>query len=98
MGKVQHGTISADEHKLVFAYIAANLIYDNGQRPSIVQYMDASEYLERTIVDGHKIIQVVKHKTGINKGLVKIVISNSITVSLLQAYYAKIRQTVKAAN
>jgi len=45
--------ISPDELKLIIAYIAANLIYENGQSPSIVQYMEIKKYTERLSRDGN---------------------------------------------
>ena len=52
---------------LVVSYIAANLIYDNGQRLSVVQNMEINEYLRRQKVAGNTIIEVLKQQRGITK-------------------------------
>ena len=100
MKKAEENTciIRPDEHKLIISYLAAIMIYENGQRPSVVQYMDTSEYLARTKLKGHEIIQVAKHKTGLSKGPAKIVVSNPLFANLLQAYNDNIRTKVKAAS
>ena len=91
-------SIRPDEHKLIISYLAAIVIYENGQRPSVVQYMETSEYLARTKVQGNEIIQVAKHKTGLSKGPAKIVVSNQMFADLLHAYHENIRRKIKPAS
>ena len=59
------------------AYIAACSRYENGQRPSTVQYMEIDEYTDQLFVDDNEIILVAKHKTGLDKGPAKLVISDT---------------------
>ncbi|XP_065919567.1 uncharacterized protein [Dysidea avara] len=96
--RAQTTTLSSHDHKLVIGYLAANLIYDNGQRPGVIQYMEINEYLERRSIDGHEITLVCKHKTGIQRGPAKVVVSNQMIISLLQAYYENIRMKLEAVN
>jgi len=49
MSKAKKTTVSSDEHKLIIAYIAANLIYDIGQRPAVVQNNDNKRVQEEAI-------------------------------------------------
>jgi len=98
MSKAKKTTLSSDEHKLIIAYIAANLIYDNGQRPAVVQNMTISEYKKRLLINDTEIIQVAKHKSSVHKGPAKIVISSKTIMNLLQQYYVNIRQCMQAAN
>ena len=94
----QTTTLTPHDHKLVIAYLAANLIYDNGQRPGVVQYMEIDEYLKRQCIDGQEIIQILKHKTGKQRGPAKLVVSNPMIINLLQMYYTIIRQPQKAIS
>ena len=87
-----------DEHKLVVSYLEATIIYGNGQEPSVVLYMDTTEYLERTMLKGNKIIWVAKHKTGHFKGPAKIAIDHQMFAYLLKSYHHNIRQKMKVAS
>ena len=87
--------IRPDEQKLIISYLAAIIIYENGQRPSVVQYMDTSEYLACTKLKGN---EVAKHKTSLSKGPAKIVVSNSLIANLLQSYHDNIRQQMKTES
>ena len=87
--------IRPDEHKLIISYLAAIIIYENGQRPLVVQYMDTREYLACTKLKGN---EVAKHKTSLSKGPTKIVVSNPLFVNFLQSYHDDIRQQMKAPS
>jgi len=86
--KAQTTTLTFHDHKLVIAYLAASLIYDNGQRPGVAQYTEIDEYLKQCI-DRQETIQILKHKTGKQRGPAKLVVSNPMIINLLRYTPAK---------
>ena len=82
--------IRQNEHKLVVSYLSAIIIYGNGQRPSVVQYMDTTEYLERT---------TLKDSSDQAQNCFLKAPQRLLSAShLLTSYHDNIRQKMKAAS
>ena len=66
--------ITSTEHSTVLAYLAANLMYKNSQRPGVVENMTVNEYTNRRNDANKTIIRVLKHKTVVSTGPANIVV------------------------
>ena len=83
--------ISPMQHKVIVAYIAANIIYKNAQRPGVVQHMQIGEFETREETDeGNFLIQVLHHKTSASSGEADLIVS-AHTNELIEEYLGKIR-------
>lgn len=87
------------EIRVVLTYLAANIIYFNGQRPGVVQKMTTDEWGARVYDDQEDqyVINVMEHKTTGAFGPAKIAISPDIE-SLMGQYYADIRGKITPQN
>lgn len=82
----------------MLGYIAAAVIYTNAQRPSVIQYMEVNEYLNRVQTTKREVIEVAKHKTGRYRGPAKLVIDEPFTKDLLERYHRNIRRQLTVAS
>ena len=86
-----------NELKVVLAYLAAHIIYLNGQRPGVVQRMTIDEWMQRVNVendnDDEWVIHVLEHKTTGAFGPAKVTVSNDIC-SLMEEYFLHIRDKI----
>ena len=88
--------ITSKEHAIVIAFLATNLIYNNVQRPGVVQNMTIQRFHNGLQVHKDKIqIKVLKHKTVASKG--PVIISLDIE-SLMIKYYEGIRSEICAQS
>ena len=78
---------------VVVAYLAAHIIFKNGQRPGVVQRMAINEWTQRVEEDKEWVIYVVEHKTTGSFGPAKVVISNSIC-SIMEQYFVHVRAKI----
>ena len=82
------------QHKLIIAYVAANIIYNNAQRPGVVQHMTIEEYQNKEEdEEGQFVIKVLHHKTSSSSGEADIVIDKDVD-SIIQRYLGNIRGNV----
>ena len=84
-----------NELKVVLAYLAAHIIYLNGQRPGVVQRMTTDEWMQRVTVenddgDDEWVIHVLDHKTTGAFGAAKVAVSSEIC-ALMEEYFLHIR-------
>ena len=67
------------ELKILLSYIAAHLIFLNGQRPAAVRYMTLNEYnYHIKTPDGRYCIKVAHHKTMGTYGPVKLLVNQKV--------------------
>jgi len=82
------------QHKLILAYIAANIIYFNAQRPGVVQNMTIDEYNDKTEDSkGKYLVNVLHHKTSSSSGPAEIIIEKEVDV-VIESYLHNIRQHI----
>ena len=79
------------EIRIILAYLAAHLIFFNGQRPGIVQKMTISEFQSKSEEDGEYVIWVKEHKTTGSFGPARVVVSAKI-YSLMEIYFNNVRK------
>jgi len=95
ISKSEKMPIETKEHNIVIAYISANFIYSNGQRPGTVQFMETEEYHQRVIEDDSEVIVVKRDKTSWSRGPAQVVIkTDSLISNLLQQYCNNICSTI----
>ena len=83
--------------KLLIAFAAALIIYENCQRPGVVTNLKISEFKDRkTTNDGMVVVPCLHHKTG-PQGMAQLVISKS-TEALLKHYYTLVRKKLIPDN
>ena len=70
-------TWTSQQHKLILAYVVANIIFTNAHRPGVVQHMSVQEYEDKED-DGNVLIKVLHHKTSSSSGEADIVIKKNI--------------------
>ena len=75
----------------IIAYIAANLLYRNAQRPGTIQNMTISEFDEGEREDDMLIIKVCNHKTVGSFGPTNLIVENEMEI-LMNQYYKNIRK------
>ena len=86
----ENTSYTKEEHNLILAYLSAILIYNNAQRPGIVENMTIDEFMDRQKVGEKKVlIRVFKHKTSIT-GPANVII-NCNTERLMLLYLQKFR-------
>ena len=78
---------------VVVAYLAAHIIFKNGQRPGVVQRMAINEWTQRVEEDKEWVIYVVERKTTGLLGPAKTFISNSVC-SLMEQYFVHVRAKI----
>ena len=84
-------TCTSQQHKLILAYVAANIIFTNAQRPGVVQHMSVQEYENKEDDDeGNVLIKVLHHKTSSSSGEADIMIKQNID-TMIQMYIDNIR-------
>ena len=83
-------TCTSQQHKLILAYVAANIIFTNAQRPGVVQHMSIHEYEKEDDDKGNMLIKVLHHKTSSSSGEADIVIKKNID-TIIQKYIDHIR-------
>ena len=76
---------------VILTYLAAQIIYLNGQRPGVVQRMTIDEFSKRQMEDGEYVINVMDHKTTGTFGPAKVVVSPEV-VKIMEAYMTHVRQ------
>ena len=69
-----------------------------GHTLSRVNNMEIDKHTDQLFVNDNEIILVAKHKTGLDKGPPKLVISDTEIKHLLHQCYINIRQHMQAAN
>ena len=79
------------EIRIILAYLAAHLIFFNGQRPGIVQKMTISEFKAKSEEDGEYVIYVKEHKTTGSFGPARVVVSTKIC-NLMEIYFNDVRK------
>lgn len=84
-----------NELKVVLAYLAAHIIYLNGQRPGVVQRMTTEEWMQRVTVenddgDDEWVIHILDHKTTGAFGPAKVAVSSDIC-ALMEEYFLHVR-------
>jgi len=89
--------ITTTEHSTVLAYLAANLMYKNSQRPGVVENMTIKEYTNRRNDENKAIIRVLKHKTAASTGPANIVVDTTC-MDTMSRYYQYIRTRVSAQS
>ena len=85
------------ELRIVLAYIAANIIYLDGQRPGVVQRMTVEEWAAKTEVDDEWVIEVMDHKTAGAFGPASVAVSYKVA-ALMEEYYLLIRGKITPQN
>ena len=85
-------TWTSQQHKLILAYVVANIIFTNAQRPGVVQHMSVQEYEDKED-DGNVLIKVLHHKTSSSSGEADIVIKKNIN-TIIQMYIYNIRVNI----
>ena len=75
---------------VVLAYLAAHLIFLNGQRPGVVQRMTINEWEMRVVEDDHWVINVMDHQISGAFGPAHVAVSNEI-VALMEKYYTNMK-------
>ena len=79
--------------KLLIAYVAALIIYENCQRSGVVTNLTIAEFENRQAADnGMVVVSCLNHKTG-PQGMAQLVISKS-TEKLLKKYYYLFRKKI----
>lgn len=74
--KAEAREISNDEHCTVLAYLAAMLMYNNSQRPGVIENMTTEEFESRKDQENNRVlIRVLKHKTASSTGPADIIIN-----------------------
>jgi len=90
-----YSKIHSGDYKILIGYIAAHLIYLNGQRPAAVQNMTITEFEEREQAkndDDEYCVQVIEHKTAAQG---PVVLTFKTDILFLMKQYKKLRKTVK---
>lgn len=64
-----------EEIGVILTYLAAQIIYLNGQRPGVVQRMTIEEFSKKELEDGEYVIHVMDHKTTGTFGPAKCVVA-----------------------
>ena len=91
-------TCTSQQHKLILAYVPANIIFTNAQRPGVVQHMSIHEYEDKEDDDkGNVLIKLLHHKTSSSSGEADIVIRKNID-TIIQKYIDHIRITSRPAT
>ena len=85
------------ELRIVLAYIAANIIYLNSQRPGVAQRMTVEEWAAKTEVDDEWVIEVMDHKTAGAFGPASVAVSHEVA-ALMEEYYLLIRGKITPQN
>ena len=75
---------------VVVVYLAAHIIFKNGQRPGVVQRMAINEWTQRVEEDKEWVTYVVEHKTTGSLGPAKV---NSVC-SLMEQYFVHVRAKI----
>lgn len=87
-------SITTREYNMILAYLAASIIFENAQRPGVVQQMTVQEFKERTQIATDKtLIKVLRHKTITSRGPANVVITPDVE-SLMLRYYNNIRSKI----
>ena len=81
------------EIRVILTYLAAHLIYLNGQRPGVVQKMTIDEWQSKEEEDGEYVINVLEHKTAGSFGPARVVVSFEV-YALMEAYFLNIREKI----
>ena len=82
--KAESSEISSFDHLTVIAFLAANIIFSNAQRPGVVQYMTLEEFDNRIETGNEQfLITVMEHKTAV-LGPANIIISRAIEELMLR--------------
>ena len=77
------------EISIILTYLAAHIIYLNGQRPGVVQKMTINEWRGKQEEDGEYVIKVMEHKTAGSFGPARVVVSFKF-YHLMEEYFAHI--------
>ena len=85
------------EISIILTYLAAQIIYLNGQRPGVVQKMTIDEWRSRQEEDGEYVINVMEHKTTGAFGPAKIVVSRKVS-EVMEAYLLYVREKITPQN
>lgn len=85
------------EIRVVLTYLAAKIIFSNGQRPGVVQQMTIDEWEAKTEENGQFIIDVMEHKIAAAFGAASVVVAPEV-VSLMEEYFLYIRQKITPQN
>ena len=97
LSKAESSEITSFEHLTVITFLAANIIFNNAQRPGVAQYMTVQEFDERTETGNEQsLIVVMEHKTAM-LGPAYIVISSEID-RLMVSYMKNVRTRVHASE
>ena len=95
--ELSEGNFSRKAIKIVTAYVAACILYDNGQRSGVVTNLRIVEFKKRQPSEhdtGETIIPCLHHKTGC-QGIARLVVTCDIE-KLLVEYYTTIRKRIRA--
>lgn len=85
------------EIRVVLTYLAAKIIYLNGQRPGVVTKMTVNEFKAKEEEDGEYVIKVMDHKTTGSFGPAEVVVSIDL-YQMMEQYFEHIRNNITPQN
>ena len=94
---MSEGNFNRKAVKIVTAYVAACIIYDNGQRSGVITNLRIVEFKKRQASEydsGEMIIPCLHHKTG-SQGIARLVVTRDVE-KLLVEYYTTVRKRIRA--
>ena len=94
---LSEGRFDKQAAKIVTAYVAACIVYGNGQRSGVVTNLRIVEFNQRQPCDhdtNEVVINCLHHKTG-PQGIAHLVVTRDIE-QLLVEYYDKVRRKIRA--
>jgi len=94
--ELRGGNYNSKATNIITAYLAACILYGNGQRSGVITGLRIEEFLKResSDLDTEKvIIPCLHHKTGA-QGIARLVVTRNIE-ALLTDYYANIRKRIQ---
>ena len=96
--KAKTRDVTNNDYLTVQAYLAAIIMYKNGQRPGVVENMTINEFKKRRDEgNGKVVIRVLNHKTCASTGPANIIINRKCE-QLMSQYYDLMRSKIVAQS